>query len=245
MRSEGALGTYQSGEGFVLLRPSFEDGVDRPGVVFCHGAGGLGTNALRLAGVPSQSRINKSIVDTLSRIMIAPDMGGVTTWGNDTSNTRIGQAITYLKTQQGVSADPVHLVGVSMGGLAALNYAKANPAEVASVVAVLPVLDLAYAEANNIQSSAASIDTAYGGTYVDADQRADHNPSFYGPIAGSFRPTQVWYASDDEWCPLATFVAFDATPNTTSFNVGALGHDEDAIAAVDIPTVLRFIEAHD
>lgn len=241
MRSSYAVGLYQSGEGTTILRPSAPHDELR-GVVFCHGAGGLSGNAVHLTGVPSQSRLLRRIA-AAGHVILSADLGGMFTWGNDTSITRLGQAITYLRSLDGVADIPPVVLGVSMGGLIALNHAKANPSAVAGVIGLIPVIDPEYVRANDVVGSASIIDSAYGGSYDDSTQRADHNPSYWGPLLSDFVPTRLWHASDDIYCPLATYEAFDVTPDTTLFNVGALGHDEDAVAAADedAELILNFI----
>lgn len=223
-------------------------------MIFSHGAGGTYANALKLDGVPSQGAIVRRLVDEGGRTLLSPDAGGPQGWGSDLVITRLGQAATWLRDPArtvdplgsaialNVSDEPVVLIGVSMGGLNVLNYAKANPEDVAAIVLIIPVLDPEFVRANNVGGAAAAIDAAYGGSYVDATERADHSPAYWGPSRpADWPPTQVWFASDDPWCPLATCEAFGQTPNTTLRNVGALGHDEDALAAVNVDDVLAFI----
>lgn len=239
MRSQYVVGEYQAGEGAVTCRP--HDQSTRRGVIFCHGAGGSALNALFLTDVPAQAKLVRALADS-GHTVLAGDFGGSQTWGNDTSLARVGQAVTHLTALSGVLSGKVHLVGISMGGLVALNYAKANPTLVASVTAIIPTVDIPAAYDADISGAAALIDTAYGGTYVDDDQKADHNPVHWGPLESSFVPTKVWHASDDPWCPLASYQAFAATPNATLTDVGALGHSDAAIAASPINEIEDFLQ---
>lgn len=242
MRSQYIVGEYQAGEGVVTCRPQTQ--TTKRGVIFCHGAGGSALNALHLTGIPRQAEIVRTVADE-GYTVLAGDFGGAQTWGNDTSLTRVGQAVTHLTALSGVNTGKVHLIGISMGGLVALNYAKANPTLVSSVTALIPTIDLKHVYDEDVQSSAALIDTAYGGTYVDDDQKADHNPHHWGPLEASFVPTRIWHASDDEWCPLASYTDFAATPNTTLTNVGALGHSDDAISAAPLNDILAHLKSNE
>jgi pimeloyl-ACP methyl ester carboxylesterase len=67
------------------------------------------------------------------------------TYGNDTSVTRIGQLITFVQGASSplqAAAGKVHILGVSGGATAAFNYARANPANVASLYLIAPAVDM-------------------------------------------------------------------------------------------------------
>lgn len=166
---------------------------------------------------------------------------GFQTWGSDLAVTRIGQAITQLRTM-GVTGK-VALVGMSMGGCNALNYAVRHPEDVSCVAALIPLTDLAMIRANTspaIVARYAEIDAIYGAP--PAADYTGHSPvGFAGSISAGL-PIHIWSSSDD---PLVTPAMVDgflaARPLTGHTVMGALGHD---VNHAMIPGLLGFLAKH-
>lgn len=208
--------------------------VTRPLAVYCHGGTADATQAagIGLAAVPG-------ILAPITRMLhpvVAPSLGSAH-WGNATARTRIGDAITWGTANRNV-AGPVVLVGTSMGVTAALNYAADNPGAVACVVGIIPAIDLQAIRVADTNGARAGIDTAYGVVYPAA------LPTGSNPAARTAEldiPIQLWTASDD--AVSANAPAFATATGAVVNDVGALGHDNDAVAAVDPNIVAAFIAA--
>src|SRR4051812_5231640 len=70
------------------------------------------------------------------------EFGGNALWGNDTTQTRIGQLWTHVKTVTGCKTDKFIGIGVSKGATALLNYTRNNPSNVAAFVGLIPAVDV-------------------------------------------------------------------------------------------------------
>jgi pimeloyl-ACP methyl ester carboxylesterase len=209
------------------------------GVIFCHGVGGTYAYSRDITKTGAYP-----LYDTLCNnfLTIAPQLGG-DTWGNSTGNTRVGQAKTYLQTTEVAKSGKIAIVGLSMGAIVALNYTREFPTNVACVVGIIPVIDIEDIRANNRSGLAAGINTAYGGSYVEATQGSTRNPSTYASTMSV--PTKLWYASDDATALASKVTAYaSAATNVTTVSVGALGHTEAAIAAATITDIVAFINTY-
>lgn len=116
-------------------------------------------------------------------------------WGNDNHIARIEEARLYLASEF-LSAGPVTLIGVSMGGLGILNYAKAHPTLVRAVVPQTAVLDLTLWIAET-GGAASGVHAAYGGAYSEAVHGADHNPHTWWSTLTTDIAAKIFYSSED------------------------------------------------
>lgn len=206
--------------------------VTRNPVVYCHGGSADCTQAAG-SGLPAVPAVLEPITRALHPIL-APTLG-TAHWGNTTARTRIGDALTWATANRD-TAGPAVLIGTSMGAAAALNYAADNPGDIACVIALIPAIDLQAIRVADTGGARAGIDTAHGVTYPAA-LPAGSNPATR--TAELDLPIQLWTASDDA---ISVNAATFATATGADINdVGALGHDNDAIAAVNADTVASFI----
>lgn len=206
-------------------------------MVYCHGSGDTSLTVLPKSG---QGPLIRSLAER--HTIAVCDLGGQT-WGNDTVITRIGQARTYLRNTWG-SEGQVTLVGISMGGLAALAYALANPSAVRAVALIIPALDLNDLVVNNRGGAAADVNAAYGGAYNNATHGPTHNPAVYAASLRATMPIAIWTASDDPICVPSTADGFvTSRPQTARTDVGALGHSEASITAA-LDGVVQFVRTY-
>lgn len=229
-----ATGAYVAAESHVTLAGAAPAGAVR-GVISCHGSGVLGP-AWAMTD-PNVAALNQ-LLASQGFPVICPDLGGGNTWGNDTSVTRVGQAWTQV-VAEGAKADKVLLLGGSMGTLTALNYAKANPTNVAAIALVLPIVDLQ--DAHDNRGFTAVSETAYGGNAAYLTALAAHNPAVNtASFAGI--PIKLWYSTDDPYAFPATVTAFDtAIASATSQTIGANAH---TTAGLDPYQVLDFLRPY-
>jgi predicted alpha/beta hydrolase family esterase len=176
--------------------------------------------------------------------MVCHDNGGMFTWGNQTARSRIASVKAWAQDPAGpvyAKAGKVLLVGGSMGGVVMYNYAKEFIAQVAAIVALIPVTDLQDLVANNRGGYASSIQTAYGvgaGNVADAD-----NPAKNTAVLSQV-PISIYHASDDPICIASTITAFAAATGAQRVDVGALGHTNDAIYYCDHEAAAAFLLAN-
>ena len=173
-------------------------------------------------------------------IPIAADNTGADC-GNSATRTRITNLRTFAQTATtglGFASGKVHLLGVSMGGTAVLNWAKNNLSLVQSIGLILPAVDIQDINTNNRGGLASAINTAYAGAPPDADTPAKNAASFVGI------PMKIWYASDDPICLPGLTLTFASTAGATTVNLGAVGHAGET-SAVDPGALANFFAAND
>jgi pimeloyl-ACP methyl ester carboxylesterase len=251
-RAQSGFGRYAASEADVILTPNAGMSFDnlahptKRAVLFAHGAGGtayhaIWANEINQVGGP---KICKTIAEA-GWPVVAGDLAGPAAWGNTTFRSRVSDLKTFAQNK-GARSGTVHIVGVSMGGLV-LNWVRANLSLVASVILILPAINPEYVRANNIGNNAAAINTAYGGSYVDATERATSNPSYYAGTGDlDSVPIQCWHVTDDIYTPNSMYTQFDSDANLAEMrSLGALGHTDEAIATIVWGDMLTFLAAHD
>lgn len=178
------------------------------------------------------------------------------TYGNDTGRTRVGQLLSFVQSNSSPipCTGPVHLLGVSGGATAAIQYARANPANVASMYLITPLVDLAdfYANRTDATLTQSEVNKAYnngvddGGTAFNA-ALPTHDPSAPGnqaALAGI--PIRLAYSDNDQYCPASTVTAYAELVNAaggsaTAYSEGAVAHQG---TGVDTNDVLAFFRTH-
>lgn len=125
--------------GGILLRPSTSE--PRPAVVVLHGWQPAGTNGAALV----EGRARRFATDGYVALAVSmrgwPQSGGTDDCGLRQPDD-VAAAVAWLRTQPGVLADRVGIVGFSQGGQVALLTATRDR-RLAAVVAYFPVTDVA------------------------------------------------------------------------------------------------------
>lgn len=151
-------------------------------------------------------------------LVLAVDHGGVATWSNATTMSRVDDAYTYVMNL-GAKSGKVGVMGWSMGGLTALNWIKRNPTKISCAWIWSPVSDLTWARSNVTWGP--EITTAYpsgSAGYNVADE-----PASWRGIA----PMKIAHATDDTVVPSTqtdTFVAAVNDPLVSKRTVQTGGH---------------------
>jgi pimeloyl-ACP methyl ester carboxylesterase len=215
-----------------------------PPIIYMHGASPLAEIPRQMNNTTNESGLRDLLMflagEGFTIVCIAtPDM-----WGNATAISRYTSALAYARSTLGCSSDPAVLIGASHGGLCALRYAYTTPADVACVIGIIGVVDMDDVRDNDLSGLRAPIDAAWGVTYPAAlpagANPADNTASYVG------KPIQWHYASDDAIAratPITNFASAVGASMST-YNLGALGHTDAAMIAVNEATVLTFIEAN-
>lgn len=236
MRCSIGSGRVHASESDLWCTPHNFSAGEKMGLLYCHGGGATALEATAYSS-PGIAAIVRALASRY--IVLSTDLGGTRTYGNDTVIARVGTARTYLQSTLGAKAGPVHMIGASMGAQSAFVYARANPSHVASIVGLVPLIDLTDIHANNRLNTTADINTAYGGSYSEATYGATHNPATFASQLSM--PIHLWYANDDEAVIAQTVLDFQAdAPDCEITDVGALGHTPAAISAVPPADVLDF-----
>lgn len=175
---------------------------------------------------------------------ISAVFGGANLWGNDTTQTRIGQAWTYVKAQMGCKTDKFIGIGVSKGALALLNYARNNPSNVAAIVGIVPVVNLPNVYADNA-SLQAEIDTAYTNhaTYLTALPTHDPNANAATHLSQAI-PMEFIYGASDTVVRPADVSAFATAVGASKQSKAGTDHLTTAPAVDPVEDVWKFISQY-
>jgi pimeloyl-ACP methyl ester carboxylesterase len=141
------------------------------------------------------------------------------TWGNDAIQAGVSTLRNNCITSGLFAAGKVHLMGISMGGLTVLNWARANPTLVQSITLVIPVL--------NVQGV---YDQNRGGftTLIAPGAYPARPPDDYNPLTNvaSFAgvPINLYYSTTDPITLEAETLAFGHALGLDLRSMGPQGH---------------------
>lgn len=238
------VGQYAAGQAseahtIATDRPYKRDGSKRP-LLWLHSAGGNDQEAV--------IALNNSIPLLREVVKVGPVISfdgaagnPAQHWGNDFAQARTGDAKAYLQGTWGAKAGKALVLGISMGGLLALNWARLNPTLVAAVALLYPAVNLQWIHDNG---AAASTEAAYGGTLAAFNAAvAAHDPHQHAAdYVGLGIPFKAWYASDDTTVSTAEQEAFFTAAAIPKVNLGAVGHAN--MGVVPITSVRDFLLAN-
>ncbi|MFA1289983.1 alpha/beta fold hydrolase [Xanthomonas axonopodis pv. nakataecorchori] len=225
------------GESDILLRPKHYQ-PPRHGTVYCHGSEGGGGGAT--AWMSIKTRWPAMTACSFGAPMLAGDIGGNSTWGNDTVVLRVHAAAGFVTGMAETLDDRVNLLAQSMGALGALAWARQNLAKVAKIILIIPVINLTDVRDNS--SYQAAIDAAYGGTYSESANGAAHNPLTMA-AAGAFAdiPMQIWYGLSDSLCKREFAEQFAAYCPLAEMKPLDGGHTEEIQTLINPSEIRRFL----
>jgi len=147
-------------------------------------------------------------------LMGSIDAGGGTAWSNSAAMDRATDGYNWLTGTAGAKTGKIGLMGWSMGGMTALNWAKRNPTLVAGVLLWAPATDLDYFHSTSGYTPAygsalpnnagwtSEIDASYGSPYATTSTGYRIRDE-YSSWAGLGIPIRVIHASDDTTIPVA------------------------------------------
>lgn len=222
MRQSSAFFTSDRGDRYSPNERSFllanrltpRNGTAR-GAIWCHGAGADADSVM----------FHPPAVELAKRgfLVLGVFAGGLRAWGNDASQTAITAAVAWLRGAGGASADPVVMLGGSMGSATALAWAAAHPSDVAVVEVALPIADVEAVRAANRGGFAAEIATAHTNLAGWIAARPTRNPV---ELAASLTmPVRLDYSTTDTIGLAAETLAFaEQLPDVTVASFGAAAH---------------------
>ncbi len=172
-------------------------------------------------------------------VVIGADLGG-NTFGNDLSIQRVEEALDYLTTKGAFG--PAVLVGASMGGLVAMNWAVRNLDRVAAVAGIVPALNL---DAPPGHPAEPFVDAAYPPAYDTGNpEHTSHDPVLFADDFPPDIPIGLWYSNNDTTVPPDdNALAFEAArPETHVVDYGAWGHGGINVAGVQVAAWLETLD---
>lgn len=213
--------TTASSETFIVFTPlDYVKDQTRRAVIICHG----------LLGTPAQWRTQLAEARAFAEAgfpCIIAELGGVSTWGNDTAQTRLSDAWRYMKRVWGVKPDQCVLYTQSMGNVAGMNWARHFSSNVAAIAGEVPVISLDDVHDRNPSPGtfAGLIEGAYTDLATYNAAQPTHDP--YANLtthAALDIPTEYWAATDDIICLYSIAQAFEAGGACTLHSIGTGGH---------------------
>lgn len=227
-------GRYFSGENDVICRNSLYN-PPKAAILHIHGVES-GNGAVDWMNVSSRQPLFRAMTQA-GFVIVSCDLGGSSTWGNDTAQSRITSAYNYSQSLPGISAGKVILFGQSMGGLNAQIWAKNNKSLTSGMVLVIPVCNLTDLSTGVFSSA---INAAYGGAYSQATHGATRNPvTFAASLEGI--PIQLWYGTSDSLCKPEDAQTIGGLVSTAELHPIAGGHAESTLGNIDLIELTRFI----
>lgn len=228
MISAYELAAYHVGDASVVLRPNRSKPSARVGCLYAWGHGNTAeivTNPAYWNGVglaPAEVGIPT----------ISGDYGGQL-WGNDTAIGRLDEAWAYLQSKGAVSSQ-VFLLGISMGALLVLNWARLNLSKVRAICLLTPGIDLANIHDVTRLDLTAEIDAAYGGSAGYMAALPTHSPSQYAAALAGGPPIRSYYSTDDPSITPQTVLDFSAASGGEAISLGAVGHSAGALVRSEV-----------
>lgn len=242
-----ARGTYGAGSELATWawgRTYQPDASKRP-VIYFTGANGDDRDFFNTAA--SGSQIAPRLVDVRIPFISAAFGSPPYAWGNDTSQTRIGQAWTQVKAALGTKTDKFVGIGVSKGATALLNYTRNNPANVAALLLIVPAVNVDDIYTNNRNGLATEIDTAYGGAGSWSTAKATHDPSLNEAThASQAIPMKLIYGDSDTTVIPSTVTGFASAVGASVITQAEAGkgHLDTAPTIDPVEDVLKFIAGY-
>ncbi len=232
--SSSGVGQYVASERHTAWLPKqYKPNGQTRGVIYCPPKGQTAANVIT-------DYMAAAIVDA-GLPLVSFDFGNIdgTTpkWGaavaTAVSASRFASAFSYAQSAFGFKSDGVLLYGGSHGGITATDIAKAQVDNgtgslIRGVASTIPTLDLVYVHDNDVGTSAAGIETAYGGAGAYTTALPTHSPAASGFAATMTTiPHHIVYSTDDPFTPVAIYTAYAtaAGANTVLQSQGAVGHN--------------------
>ncbi len=235
--------SYRSGEGHLVYVGRSQNSTDQTPVIFCHGYLLAISQQYAVDGILSASYIDdmQAICGGARLPVIASDLGGPSTWGNDSvvaTGGAIDDLIAWANNPAtapdavvtgapvfGTRTDKVVLFAESMGCLNALNWAWRNPGKVEAIVLRAPVVALDAFHDRNSGVFGAIIEAAYGGSPGYEAALATHDPMENLDLIRPFgHRIQCWIGTADEFIPTAEVQAFAELVGAEYHELDGLNH---------------------
>jgi pimeloyl-ACP methyl ester carboxylesterase len=226
-RSRGT-GRYAASEAdMVITSSTYRSG--GPLVVVCHGFSATPSNYS-----PPANRRDLDLLAETGCVVAIGALGGGSTWGNDTFLARLADIRTWAASAWGADLTRMALIGDSMGGMGALNYAWRNPTLVKAVALRVPVVAADALHDRDPSGLGAGIDAAYGGTAAwENTHKAQRDPSLNTASITAFGvdKVRIWYSTNDPTVLPADITSFTAATGVRAVPLGDVAHQEASIYA--------------
>ncbi len=228
-----------------LILPDDYLGTDpHPLILFFHGRG-YGKSAADTNMLKDEFAQFRRLAGERGYILAAVAVGP-NTWMNGVARARTGAALAFLAEKLNLDPCAIYTAGVSMGGGAALTYAKHNPHRIAAVVDFMGVTDFArfYREGFYNESLAG----AFGGTPDDVPGVYEAQSAISDPVAFRDVPVLVIHGDRDTvippWNAVELFEKLELLDNGSALILRpGVGHTNEIVQGLEA-RILDFLDAH-
>lgn len=207
------------------------------GVLTFHGRNGGGQDlfSYTFGSVPLQMMMDAGYV------VLSSSNGGSLNWGNDASQTQTtSDKATIQASPFNARSGKVFLSAFSMGGIAALRWAKNNPTLVHGLILIDTAADIDYFYTHGYT---AEIDTAYGGSAAYAAAKASVNPMANAASYANI-PMRLFSTTDDTTVPPAdNNAAFASAVNSATCIYSTTGTGGHTPATVPRDTLINWMQS--
>ena len=246
IRSSAALGLYRANEQsqFIADLSEWAQPGSHPLAILSTGYTAQAFSVMHYDSFGQREVVTKLIEKGLAVLSI--DSGGTATFGNDTAIAANEEAVNWIladgsDTEYRAARDPsLLLVGVSMGFMDLMAWARTHQDKVAAAIGFVPAVNL-----SGLPALSGQIDAAYGGDYDPNTHGPTHDPMMYADELEF--PIIILGSSDDTTTTSSDHAAFAAAaPNCQYVNLGATGgHAASTVIAATARTELaEFIAAN-
>lgn len=197
------FGVYAASEWQVDIFPTWRSATRAVPFIWCHGFQLLPNAGLAVRATPYWERF-AAIAAAAGCVICSADLGGSSTWSNDTAIARINTLITHLNSNLGTRTDKVFIGGESMGSGLALNWAWRNPVKVAGIWVRAPITRMQSFHDRNGGGLAASMEAAYTNLAGLTAAYPTHDPAVAANLAtltGLGNRTRLDAVANDEFIP--------------------------------------------
>lgn len=241
-------GGYTPSEPHVTFTAANYAGSGGQPVIWCHGANATITQVQDSVSVDARLDLDK-LADR-GCVVSASNLGGATTWGNDTGLASIDGQLTFLAASAAAggygTTGKVILIGDSHGAAVALNWAVRHASQVGAIVLRVPAVALQRIHDRNALGLAASMETAYtdlAGLVAAYPTRDPSHPTMSALLVSSGLASKMrcWYAVSDPVILAAEVLAFAAAIGCQATPMTAPSHAPWGY--VDVPEQLQWIRS--
>jgi dipeptidyl aminopeptidase/acylaminoacyl peptidase len=229
---------------WLALPDSYTGAHAHPLVLFFHGRG-YGKSAADTNMLKDEFAEFRRIAGERGYILAAVAVGP-NTWMNEVARARTDAALAFLAERLSIDPGAIYTAGVSMGGGAALTYAKHNPYRIGAVVDFMGVTDFTrfYREGFYNESLAG----AFGGTPDEVPEVHEAQSAISDPEA--FRDIPVLLIHGDQDTVIPPWNAVEFSEKLKPLGNGSelilrpgMGHTNEIVQGLE-SRILDFLDAH-
>jgi len=229
---------------WLVIPDGYQAAEPHPLILFFHGRG-YGKSAADTNLLKDEFAEFRRLASKRGYVLAAVAVGP-NTWMNDIARARTDASLSFVAEKLNIDAGRIYTAGVSMGGGAALTYARHNPYRVAAVVDFMGATDFArfYREGFYNESLAG----AFGGTPDDVPEVYAAQSAASDPKAFREVPVLIIHGGRDTvippWNAVELFERLKPLDNGSELILRPeMGHTNEIVQGLEA-RIFDFLDAH-